>query len=757
MPNKVSQDSDIKDREGTQPKKYHTGLSKSTKEKRDAHFKKGAKMDDNNPAAYKPAPGDANSKTKESKYTKKYKKIYGEEMSPNEIFEEASTALKNKAEESGVSLATLRKVYNRGVAAWRTGHRPGTTPAQWGMARVNSYITKGKTYHTADKDLREKLDADATAGDYVKDFRKSDAPQFKGKSDKKKQQMAIAAYLDARKQKALELESVELEENAKLVASIQKGEQDNKLNKHLDSAQRRGNKAVVKAIEDRFKAINNARSSGKDAKIMSDIGDTKDLDYVMKKHNVNISKLNSLAKKFGHKNAQGWVDSFNEAVDSTDTGGAEETSMAVKQIAAMRHFLDGIEARVKKEGDMEEWYQNKLTKANDYLQTLYSYGKGDVDESMDPRDFTDKPGHVVVVTRKDGTKTIRHYHPTSVGAKKYADRVNKVNRVGDKATVHRTDGRKLIGESVEEAYNPRAVAAQRSASNKMYGRTSDSPSKPKTTSGLDSKGRMIRDKNPAATHRAMASMSKAIAKKYGTKKEEVDVSEDKKVDNHPEVKKLYKDIGKTKPDSYERRRAVRAWSNKRKELRKEETEQVDELKNVTLQRYKTAAGKVINNRRKKYSDAEVEKRGKGYALASQKLTNRILSKEEVKTIKVGEDAVGSDKCHYALVMDRKVTATGTKEEMLAKCAEEGGRVWVSTKQVGDIVEATFKVEVDGLPTFYMNGVSPAKVKASLRKLLRKASSIDDVERVTPTKVRADYRDRVKNPAPDSEKGDEQND
>ena len=61
-------------------------------------------------------------------------------------------------------------------------------------------------------------------------------------------------------------------------------------------------------------------------------------------------------------------------------------------------------------------------------------------------------------------------------------------------------------------------------------------------------------------------------------------------------------------------------------------------------------------------------------------------KEEVKTIKVGEDAVGSDNCHYALVMDRKVTAVGSKDEMLAKCKEEGGRVWVSTKRVGDLVE-----------------------------------------------------------------------
>jgi hypothetical protein len=76
-----------------------------------------------------------------------------------DIKEAADAALSKKASESGVSLGTLRQVYKRGVAAWRTGHRPGTTPQQWGMARVNSYITKGKTYHTADKDLREAEEA----------------------------------------------------------------------------------------------------------------------------------------------------------------------------------------------------------------------------------------------------------------------------------------------------------------------------------------------------------------------------------------------------------------------------------------------------------------------------------------------------------------------------------------------------------------------------------------------------------------------
>ena len=41
----------------------------------------------------------------------------------------------------------------------------------------------------------EALDKNADAGDYIDDFRKSDAPQFKGKSDEKIRKMAIAAFL----------------------------------------------------------------------------------------------------------------------------------------------------------------------------------------------------------------------------------------------------------------------------------------------------------------------------------------------------------------------------------------------------------------------------------------------------------------------------------------------------------------------------------------------------------------------------------
>ena len=93
------QDPDIKDKKGTQPAAYYAkdatgkGMAKSTKSKRDAHFKKGQAMDDDNPNAYKPAPGDASATTKPSKFTKDYKKMFGEEHGAGE---EGTNKLKKK-------------------------------------------------------------------------------------------------------------------------------------------------------------------------------------------------------------------------------------------------------------------------------------------------------------------------------------------------------------------------------------------------------------------------------------------------------------------------------------------------------------------------------------------------------------------------------------------------------------------------------------------------------------------------------------
>ena len=324
---RTKQDPDIKDSPGTEPAKYYAkdasgkGMAKSTKQARDRHFTKGAAKDDDDPSAYKPAPGDKGAKTKLSKYTKKYRQMYGEEpriprkkgqpagsdkhsdlytdenpkgtihglgfkdvatakasvskieksgkthahkiqaaiameqrarvmgktaeanvyrayiekmkKKTKEMQKEdghtaiaktnasqkrelerlkikhdreddraraQDTARKNqeteslwdnirkkkerikkgsgekmrkpgekgaptpaqlkraqedfelnekieglvkKSEKSGIAYGILKKVYSRGMAAWRTGHRPGTTPQQWAFARVNSFITGG--------------------------------------------------------------------------------------------------------------------------------------------------------------------------------------------------------------------------------------------------------------------------------------------------------------------------------------------------------------------------------------------------------------------------------------------------------------------------------------------------------------------------------------------------------------------------------------------------------------------------------------
>ena len=166
------------------------------------------------------APGDAQAKTKPSKHTKKFKKMFGEDAvaaarlkanqadetdrqkdkhereveklkqkhekenekqkaedekeKENELMQKqreaqreeveleeegaADKSLKKKADKTGISVGILKQVYKRGVAAWRTGHRPGTTPEQWGHARVNSFITKGSgTWGKADKDLADKV------------------------------------------------------------------------------------------------------------------------------------------------------------------------------------------------------------------------------------------------------------------------------------------------------------------------------------------------------------------------------------------------------------------------------------------------------------------------------------------------------------------------------------------------------------------------------------------------------------------------
>jgi hypothetical protein len=179
------------------PKKY---LTKNPNVMR-REIKKHGDKDDRDPSAYGPWDADYKSRkagkgkkveTKPSKYTKKFKELYGEseefepqknivdlesfnesmEMAAVEVFEDlekdgvfdsdeinessVDKALKKKAEKSGFPLGILRQVFKRGYAAWKKGHVPGTTPQQWAHARVNSFIVGGKTTKMADKALYQR-------------------------------------------------------------------------------------------------------------------------------------------------------------------------------------------------------------------------------------------------------------------------------------------------------------------------------------------------------------------------------------------------------------------------------------------------------------------------------------------------------------------------------------------------------------------------------------------------------------------------
>ena len=142
-----------RDKSTDQPKKYVSGLTDKQKKSHDRHLEKQGKKSDSDKSAYKQSPADKVAKTKPSKHTNKFKQMYGEDYLNEKI-----KGLETKAKKSGMPYSILKKVYDRGMAAWKGGHRPGTTPQQWAFARVNSFTTKSSgTWGKADSDLAKQV------------------------------------------------------------------------------------------------------------------------------------------------------------------------------------------------------------------------------------------------------------------------------------------------------------------------------------------------------------------------------------------------------------------------------------------------------------------------------------------------------------------------------------------------------------------------------------------------------------------------
>ena len=114
------------------PKRYHSGLTQKQNLQRKRSATRRRAMSWKNPKAYRPFLTDKGVKTRTSKYVKEWRKKFPKAHS-----------LQAYSKATGVPLPIVKASYNRGMAAWRTGHRPGATAQQWGYARAASMLTCG--------------------------------------------------------------------------------------------------------------------------------------------------------------------------------------------------------------------------------------------------------------------------------------------------------------------------------------------------------------------------------------------------------------------------------------------------------------------------------------------------------------------------------------------------------------------------------------------------------------------------------------
>jgi len=133
MASKVKQSIKLK------PSKYYRGLTRKQAILRKKEIDKFTKLHWTNPKAYIGFKTDKYGKTRKSSYTAQWDRLFP-----------SAKSLKEKSDVTGVPLKYIDHVYRKGLGAWRTGHRPGANPQQWGYARVHSFLLCGKTHFTAD-------------------------------------------------------------------------------------------------------------------------------------------------------------------------------------------------------------------------------------------------------------------------------------------------------------------------------------------------------------------------------------------------------------------------------------------------------------------------------------------------------------------------------------------------------------------------------------------------------------------------------
>ena len=258
-------------------------------------------------------------------------------------------------------------------------------------------------------DIGEKLNIKkASMGKVIKDFQDSDAPQFKGKSNKKVRQMAIAAKLNTEssskeKLKSLNVNSIEKREKANRVAArkarrnvnMQREETENidealttkqkeeirkqeenkhkrkKKNKKAEDSEENRQKAARKAKR-KIKAIQNKNKEESEKKDKARIRQSE------KSKNIKISNAARVAKK--------------TVKEAQDDSGENEAFSSVKDAKMKRR-----QRRMKNSGDYtRRKTQTKTPKSPNYLRKM-----GHMNETNDSNDETESGNdHILMQVRK---------------------------------------------------------------------------------------------------------------------------------------------------------------------------------------------------------------------------------------------------------------------------------------------------------------------------------------------------------------------
>ncbi len=120
------------------PKRYFSGLSEKQKLQRLREIQKFSKLNWKDPRAYVGFKSNLGvPKKRRSSYTIQWEKLFP-----------GIKSLENRSRVTGVPVKYLHTVFNRGMAAWRTGHRPGMSQQAWSYPRVSSFLLCGKTHYT---------------------------------------------------------------------------------------------------------------------------------------------------------------------------------------------------------------------------------------------------------------------------------------------------------------------------------------------------------------------------------------------------------------------------------------------------------------------------------------------------------------------------------------------------------------------------------------------------------------------------------